>query len=221
LAPRTIWSARGEPHQALSGDGQTLVRTCNVPGLSPVVLVHNAPGWAESARIIAGTALEIDTNFDGTLFVTRRGSVADVYRLQQNVWSPDNGSPLDFSNDSTTTSPLLTSIAMSRDGRFIAAGDAQDEHGTVGPNYPPIPDDENGSLGAVHVFERKSAGWKLRRLMKPSVISRSSFGISVGISGNGHNLIVGAVDDLSGATGMHGDPADTSTPQNQGAAWLY
>ena len=66
------------PYQALSGDGQTLVWTCNVSGVPPVVLVYNAPGWAESARIIAGTCVEIDTNFDGTLFVTRRGFVADV-----------------------------------------------------------------------------------------------------------------------------------------------
>jgi hypothetical protein len=198
------------------------VRTCNIPGLSPVVLVYNAPGWAESARIIAGTCVEIDTNFDGTLFVARRGlAFADVYRLQQNVWSPDSGSPLDFETNVNKDSPLYTSIAMSRDGKFIAAGDADDDHGTVGPQYPPIPKAGTEARGGVYVFERKSAGWKLRRVMKPSLAGNTTFGNTVGISANGHNLIVGAVDDLSGATGMHGDPADTSTPQNRGAAWVY
>ena len=207
--------------QALSGDGNTLLRTCGIGGY-PRVLVHKAPGWAESARIEAGDNQDIDTNFDGTLFVARRGlAFADVYRLQQNVWSPDSGSPLDFDTNLTHFSPLYTSIAMSRDGKFIAAGDAEDDHGTVGPQYPPIPSASTEALGSVYVWERKSAGWRLRRVMKPSVAGNTTFGNTVGISGNGHNLIVGAVDDLSGATRMHGDPADTSEPQNQGAAWLY
>ena len=86
--------------QALSGDGNTLLRTCGIGGY-PRVLVHKAPGWAESARIEAGDNQDIDTNFDGTLFVARRGlAFADVYRLQQNVWSPDSGSPLDFDTNS-------------------------------------------------------------------------------------------------------------------------
>jgi len=207
--------------QALSGDGKTLVRTCSIGGY-PRVLVHNAPGWAESARINAGNNEDIDTNFDGTLFVARRElAFADVYRLQQNVWSPDSGSPLNFDTNLTHSSPLFTSIAMSRDGKFIAAGDAEDDHGTVGPQYPPIPSAGTEALGSVYVWERKSVGWRLRRVMKPSVAGNTNYGNTVGISGNGFNLIVGAVDDLSGATGMHGDPADTSTPQNRGAAWLY
>jgi hypothetical protein len=206
--------------QALSGDGQTLVRTCAIPS-HPFVLVHRAPGWAESARIQAGDTAEIDVNHDGTLFVARRGpAAADVYRLQQNVWSPDSGSPLDFQTNSTITSPLFTSIAMSRDGKFIAAGDGEDDRGTVGPNYPPIPQEGIDSRGSVYVFERKPSGWTLRRLMKPSVVSSSTFGATVGIGANGRNLIVGAVDDRSAATGINGDPGNFS-PTATGAAWLY
>jgi hypothetical protein len=207
---------------ALSGDGKRLLRTCRVPSL-PVVLVHDAPGWAESARIDAGGGAEIDTNYDGTLFATRRGyAFADVYRLQQNVWSPDSGSPLDLHNDSDTVSPVNTGIAMSRDGKIIAAGDAEDGHGTIGPNYPPISEDASGSPGSVYVFERKPSGWKLRRVMKPSVAAAySRFGYTVAIGSGGRNMIVGAVGDQSGATGINGDPADTSAPPNWGAAWLY
>ncbi len=208
--------------QALSGDGRTLVRTCGVDG-QPAVLVHNAPAWAESARINnAGDNTEIDINADGTLLVTRNGGAfADVYRLQQNVWSPDSGNPLDTGTDPSVFTHLFTSIAMSRDGKFIALGDGVDRRGTVGPNYPPILEGENGSMGSVYVFERKAAGWRLRRVMKPSVLSSSTFGLTVALSGNGHSLIVGAVDDRSGATGINGDPADTSLPENSGAAWLY
>ena len=206
--------------QSLSGDGQTLVRTCAVQAV-PSVLVHQAPGWGESARIHAGDNSEIATNFDGTLFVARKSSAsADVYRLQQNVWVADPGSPIDTGGAPLSTHPY-TSVAVSRDGKFIALGDGADRRGTAGPNYPPISAVEGESRGSVYVFERKTAGWQLRRLMKPSVVSWSHFGGAVALSGNGLNMIVGAVDDRSGATRMNGDPADISLPLNQGAAWLY
>jgi hypothetical protein len=211
-------------HFTLSGDGKTLLRTCAIPGHSfsqAVVLVHNAPGWAQSALIDAGEYAEIDTNYDGTVFATRRGyAFADVYRLQQNVWSPDSGSPLDFSNDTNVVSPVNTSIAMSRDGKFIAAGDGDDQDGLPGPNYPPIPQDDSGAPGGVYVFERKSSGWTLRRLMKPSVAYRTGFGYSVAIGADGKNMILGATSDRSTATGINGDPTQLSEAVI-GAAWLY
>jgi hypothetical protein len=218
VPPATVGNTNCE-NQALSGDGRMLVRTCNVGG-TLAVLVHNAPNWAESARIIAGGNGDIGVNHDGTLFVVERDlAMADVYRLQDNVWSPDSGSPLDFSFGSLSQ-PNYTSIAMSRDGRFIAAGEGQDAHGTIGPNYPPIPTSETGSRGSVYVFERKPSGWKLRRLMKPSVVTNSNFGITVALGADGRNMIVGAVDDQSRATGINGDPADFTTGAT-GAAWLY
>jgi len=205
---------------ALSGDGRRLFRTCRIPSL-PVVLVHDAPSWAETARIDAGEGAEIDTNYDGTLFATRKGyAFADVYRLQQNVWSPDSGSPLNFNTDTDVVSPVSTSIAMSRDGKIIAAGDAEDSRGTAGPNYPPIAGDQSGAPGGVFVFERKPSGWTLRRLVKPSVDVRTAFGYSVAIGGDGKNMILGATDDTSTATGINGDPTQSSET-SIGAAWLY
>lgn len=206
-------------HLALSGDGKRLFRTCRIPSL-PAVLVHDAPGWAESARLNTGGNQGIDTNSDGTLFAARRDSAfADIYRLQQSVWSPDSGSPLDFGNE-PEESATYSSISMSRDGKFIAAGDGEDTHGSSpGPNYPPV--DEDGSPGSVHVWERKPSGWKLRRVMKPSAPAPStSYGVTVAIGSNGRNLIVGSVWDQGAATGTNGDPTDTSGPAD-GAAWLY
>jgi hypothetical protein len=205
--------------QVLSGDGRTLLRTCSVGGQSRV-LVHNAPGWGESARINAGDNSELDTNFDGTLFVARRqAAFADVYRLQQNVWSQDGGSPLNTGDPSLISHPN-TSISMSRDGKFIAVGNGEDARGTIGPNYPPIPAADSGWRGGVYVFERKAAGWTLRRLMRPSVAASTTFGLSVALGAGGKNMIVGAVDDASAATRINGNPADTSAPST-GAAWLY
>jgi hypothetical protein len=143
-----------------------------------------------------------------------------VYRLQQNVWGPDGGSPLNTGGDPSLVTHSYTSISMSRDGKFIAAGDGEDTRGAAGPNYPPIPANGNGSRGNVYVFERKPSGWTLRRLMKPSVAASSTFGVAVALGADGKNMIVGAVDDASAATRINGDPANTSAPQT-GAAWLY
>ena len=210
-----------QPRFALSGNGQRLFRTCFADA-HRVVLVHDAPGWGESARIVGyDETKELDTNYDGTLFVTRRGyRFADVYRLQQNVWSPDSGSPLDFNIVTDTLDPRETSISMSRDGKFIAAGDGEDVRGAPGVNYPPVPPEGNASPGTVYVWERKPSGWKLRRYLKPIVESRWSYGTTVAIGNNGKNLIVGAYSDDSAATGINGDPSET-LPTSNGAAWLY
>src|SRR5205085_4415806 len=56
-----------QPGFALSGDGQRLFRTCFADA-HRVVLVHDAPGWAESSRIVGyDETNELDTNYDGTL----------------------------------------------------------------------------------------------------------------------------------------------------------
>jgi len=70
------------------------------------------------------------------------------------------------------------------------------------------------------VFERKPSGWTLRRLVKPSVDVRTDFGYSVAIGGDGKNMILGAAADKSAATGINGDPTQTSET-SIGAAWLY
>ena len=116
------------------------------------------------------------------------------------MWSPDIGSPLEVNNDWQYVPPQSTSIALSRDGKFIAVGDADDGHGTIGPNYPPIPEDASGARGSVYVFERKPSGWKLRRLMKPSVAPPTNWAIAVAIGAAGLDLMVGWCSFLSGAT---------------------
>ena len=210
-----------QPGFALSGNGQRLFRTCYADA-HRVVLVHEAPGWSESARIVGyDETKELGTNYDGTLFVARRGlAFADVYRLEQNVWSPDSGSPLNFNIVADVLDPRSTSIAMSRDGKIIAAGDGEDVRGAPGVNYPPVPSKGNAAPGTVYVWERKPSGWTMRRYLKPTVNPNYSYGTDVAVGNNGKNLIVGASWDESGATGINGDPSEAPSSLN-GAAWLY
>jgi hypothetical protein len=221
LPPSSQYEPSCQPDFALSGDGQRLFRTCFADA-HRVVLVHDAPGWSESARIVGyDETKELDTNYDGTLFVARRGyAFADVYRLEQNVWSPDRGSPLNFNIVTDSLDPRSTSIAMSRDGKIIAAGDGEDVRGVPGVNYPPVPPEGSAAPGTVYVWERKPSGWKLRRYLKPTGDSHYSYGTAVAVGNNGKNLIVGAFSDESGATGINGDPSE-APPSINGAAWLY
>jgi hypothetical protein len=85
--------------------------------------------------------------------------------------------------------------------------------------YPPAPTTA-GHSDSVLVFEHKSTGWSLRRILKPAVSIENSFGRSVALGDNGRILVVGSIFDASASTGIGGDPTNTSA-SGRGAAWLY
>lgn len=86
--------------------------------------------------------------------------------------------------------------------------------------YPPYIYRGQDGVGGVFVFERKTAGWKLRRLVKPGAENPQSFGQSVALGDIGRILVVGAPLESSAAAGIDGDRTDTSEPE-RGAVWLY
>jgi hypothetical protein len=70
------------------------------------------------------------------------------------------------------------------------------------------------------VYERRSFGWNLRRILKPALQRGQAYGTVLALGDRGRILAVGAFDDASAASGIGGDPTDTSVPE-RGAAWLY
>ena len=73
--------------------------------------------------------------------------------------------------------------------------------------------------GAVFVYERRSFGWNLRRILKPAVQRDQAFGTVLALGDRDRVLAVGAFDDASAASGIDGDPIDTSVPERS-AVWL-
>jgi hypothetical protein len=196
---------------ALSGDGQTLVRGCRAPAYTQVL---NGPAFSESARF-PGTGDGLSISYDGTALLIGFGLDTFTYRLSLSGWVLD-------ANLSAASGILNISsrpLALSRDGKIAALGNAGDFTAGLGPIFPPYQMSET-QIGGVTVFERKSSGWALRRWIKPGSAHRQFFGHSVALGNNGKILAVGAPFDPSAATGIDGDRDDDSMPE-RGAVWIY
>jgi len=207
---------------ALSGDGDTLVRSCGRR-----VEVFAAPTWQRVASLpneVYGMA-EFSTDVramavshDGRSFAVRSVTLepenweafawVNVYRLGVSGWAREASlapgawtvpGPMEDPHDG-----YGFGVAMSRDGRLLAVGANRDPAAGAGVLYPPITRGGE-SRGAVYVYERKPSGWRLRQFIKPNTESAAFpvFGWSVAFARNGKDLAVSA----------HGD--------GRGAVWLY
>jgi hypothetical protein len=94
-------------------------------------------------------------------------------------------------------------LALSGDGNTLAVG-ARGEAGAS--NSAPFE-------GAVYVFTRSAATWSQQAYVKASNAEKDDrFGRSLALSADGDVLLVGAVDESGGATGIDGDQAmDTAS----------
>ncbi|HTU67777.1 MAG TPA: hypothetical protein VMF52_17640 [Steroidobacteraceae bacterium] len=201
---------------ALSGDGARLFRTCRFQNVSHVQVLA-APNWNETARIPVGDNSGIDADFGGTHFVVRNSCCsAYAYSFVNGAWVRD-GSLLTFGP--TEGHNEHNNVAISHDGNLIAGGDPADDTAGEGPVYPPYATAATAT-GTVVVYERKASGWSVRRLIKPAGANPQWFGFDVALGDNGRALMVGSPEDSSAASGINGDPNDSSAPI-RGAAWLY
>jgi len=221
----------------LSGDGRTLVRSCGN------VEVFTAPDWHRVASLpnelffmseFSIYPRNIAVSHDGTSFAVRSVVLDDdgaasrawvnVYRLSANGWAREASlGPGDALNPGPVENPhggYGLAVSMSRDGQFIAVGACELSAVGTGAIYPPGA--TGYGRGAVFVYQRKPAGWKLRQFLTPdaSAYPQPLFGWSLSFGRNGKDLAVGAPRDASNAAGVGGDPMDESAPF-RGAVWLY
>ena len=99
-------------------------------------------------------------------------------------------------------------LELSSDGNVLAVGD---------PDEASV----NGGEGAVHVFVRTGDTWNAAdTLTAPNAGTGDRFGRSVGISGSGDRIVVGAPSEDSAATGVNGNGADNTVP-DAGAAYVF
>ena len=202
---------------ALSGDGRTLVRSCSrTNGANNVQIIDttkSAPG--ATLPLVYNDQGSIDINGDGTRLAVRDGPSIGIYSLANGAWT------LEDSLSQNSGTGQLSNIALSRDGKILAVGDERNSRAGTGPQYPPLAfSSGTPSSGAVQLYERKSSGWSLRRMVKPGSETAQQSGHTVALGDNGKILAAGAPFDSSAATGIDGDRADTSAPE-RGAAWLY
>jgi hypothetical protein len=229
----------------LSGDGGTLVRSCDRH-----VEVFAAPGWNRVAQLpVAMDGMSSDNGLgpwpygraiavshDGSSFAARsitldvdtytyRASVA-IFRETGAGWAREttlaSGDWLAPGDVDYSPGNFGAALSLSRDGRFLAIGSSGDPAIGSGVVYPPISAGNTNYNGAVYVYERRPSGWRLRQFIKPnfSGYGYQGFGAGVSLARNGKDLAVGAPGDASNARGIDGDQQDISEP-GRGAVWVY
>jgi hypothetical protein len=203
---------------ALSGDGRRMLRACNTTdGPGSYAQVLEGPAWIETARLHSYPVQGVALDYDGTTALTETDFGAHVFQLGSTGWEYENT----LSSISGQQSFQRPGIALSRDGKIAALGNAGEYTPGLGPLFPPYGfGDENEPSGGVIIYERKASGWNMRRIVKPGSLHVGSAGHAVALGSNGRLLIVGAPDDPSAATGINGDPHDASAP-SRGAVWVY
>jgi hypothetical protein len=204
---------------SLSGDGQTLIRTCvRDNGAQGTTHVYTGPGFTEAAPLPSAWQSGMDLSYDGKMALLQNVGGAEVYRLTTQGWVLD-GTLRGFAGEMISS---VRHVAISSDGKIAAVGNPLDYNIGIGPVYPPyqVGEDEFGGNGGVTIFQRKASGWEFRRLVKPGSHHRGLAGWSIALGANGKVLAVGAPQDPSAATGIDGDREDDSAPL-RGAVWLY
>jgi hypothetical protein len=201
---------------SLSGDGRTLFRTCSDPDyVNGVVQVFRAPGWDADPELTVAGANWIDSTFDGARFAVRtEQNLVRIFNWLAGVWTQDGEFKTGKENYHGPN------LAISRDGAIVVGADYFDSTAGTGIVYPAT--QQNGTIrsGTVWVYERRSFGWNLRRILKPAVARDQAYGTVLALGDRGRVLAVGAFGDASAASGIGGDPTDTTVPE-RGAAWLY
>jgi hypothetical protein len=125
---------------------------------------------------------------------------------------------LDYLKASNTRQGAQFGISVALSGDTLAVGSSGESSGAVGVNGSQAATSMN-SAGAVYVFRRSGAVWAQEAYIKASnTRAGAQFGVSVALSGD--TLAVGSYGESSHATGVNGDPTDTSA-YSSGAAYVF
>ena len=210
-------------HFVLSGDGQVVARKCGAfEPVFDVFEVYAAPGWGirETIPLPAGTtfqnALSTDTTGDALAIVA--GDSNAISNVRVDVYRRVNGSYQREASlrrgawETSTSTDVRTGFGwngqFSTDGKLLAITDINDHGVGIGSLAPPLTAGTKAT-GAVYVFERRTSGWALRRVVKPgragATYETGTFGSAIAFGDSGKSLVIG-------------QPAANN---NNGVVWLY
>jgi len=161
---------------ALSGEGNTMV--------------VGATGESSSATGVNGNQADTSMAGAGAVYVfTRSGATwsQQAYIKASNTGEKEEGDQFGYS------------LALSGDGNTLAAGAIAEDSAATGINGNGADNSADGS-GAAYVFVRNGSSWSQQAYVKPwnTVVRGGLFGYSVGLSGNGDTMAVGAYDEDRG-----------------------
>ena len=111
------------------------------------------------------------------------------------------------------------SVTLSADGSTLAVGAIAEASSATGVGGNQTNNNAGGS-GAVYVFARSGTTWSQEAYVKASLATPGEFGHSVALSPDGSTLAVGAIRELSAATGINGNQANYSA-MYAGAVYVF
>jgi hypothetical protein len=179
---------------ALSADGNTLA--------------VGATGESSAATGIGGKQTDNTMPNAGAVYVfTRAGA----------TWSQQ--AYVKASNTAKSTF-FGQAVVLSADGNTLVVGSSSETSGATGIDGDQRDVSMSGA-GAAYAFVRVGGTWTQQAYLKASNTNPLTyFGSSVGLSADGNTLAIGAITELSGATGVDGDQADVSAV-NSGAVYIF
>ncbi len=104
-------------------------------------------------------------------------------------------------------------------GDTIVVGAANESSSATGVNGNQTDTSAQGN-GAAYVFTRTGSSWSQQAYLKSSHFDPGGIGFGGAVAVSGDTIVVGASAETSGATGINGDPADTSA-SDSGAAYVF
>jgi len=110
------------------------------------------------------------------------------------------------------------SLALSTDGNTLAAGANREDSSTVGVNSSA--NNSAGDSGAAYIFSRTGSTWIQQAYIKAGNTGGSDyFGYSIGLSGDGNKLVVGA--PFEDGNGLGVNPTENDSWGDSGAAYVF
>ena len=158
-----------------------------------------------------------------TYFVIARNAGSEVTLSNERSMKPEELTPLiQYIKASNTgeDDQLGESLSLSADGNTLAAGASYESSNATGVNGA---EDNNASKvsGAVYVYRFESGAWTQHSYIKASNTGvGDGFGWSLSLSADGNTLAVGAPNEDSNATGIHGEEGNNNA-LNSGAVYVY
>jgi len=111
-------------------------------------------------------------------------------------------------------------LSLSADGNTLAVAAYYEQSSATGIDGNQN-DDTFSNAGAVYVFDNSSGNWLQQAYIKSSNGEENDFfGISVGLSGDGNSLVVGAFFEDSAANGLDGNQFDNAA-SSSGASYVF
>lgn len=179
---------------SLSGDGQTLA--------------VDSPLESSAARGIGGDSSDNSSLAAGAVYVFSTvggGWTQEAYIKASNTDSTDR-----FGN----------ALRLSHNGSTLAIGARKEDSDATGIDGDEI-DNSAEEAGAVYVFQRSQQSWQQHSYIKAfNTGSNDVLGDSIGLSGDGATLAVGAPGEASMVGGINGDASDNSG-DGAGAVYIY